>query len=133
MGDVPPRVLVVDPSEDNAESLSLLLRLWGYEARSAPDGPSALDVVPAYRPDVVVMEVALPRLNGWEVARRLRRQEGRPVLLVGLTVCGRGQDRVNSREAGFDHHLVKPADPGELRCLLAEYVPLRGPSPVIAG
>jgi CheY-like chemotaxis protein len=116
----PLRVLVVDDHEDTRETLALLLRMWGHEVRLAHDGPSALEASRDFRPQVVLLDIALPRLNGWEVGRRLRQQEGiRPVLLVAVTGYAREQDQVRSREAGFDAHLPKPCDLEELQRLLA--------------
>jgi CheY-like chemotaxis protein len=114
------RVLVVDDHEDTRESLALLLSMWGHVVRLAHDGPSALETSRDFRPQVVLLDIGLPRLNGWEVGRRLRQQEGpRPVLLVAVTGHAREQDQARSREAGFDAHLPKPCDPEELQRLLA--------------
>jgi len=119
----PARVLVVDPCPDNAASLALLLCLWGHEVHEAPDGPAALEASQEFRPQVVLTEVALPGLNGGEAARSLRERggPGSPPLLVALTGYGRERDRRRSEEAGFDHHLVKPAEPAELLGLLAAW------------
>ena len=87
----------------------------------AHDGPTALGRGPGVRPpDVVLLDIGMPGMDGYEVARRLRADAGlRDVLLVALTGWGQEEDRRRTREAGFDHHLVKPADPAELRALLA--------------
>jgi CheY-like chemotaxis protein len=115
----PLRVLVVDDCEDTRDSLAILLRAWGHEARLAPDGPSALESYREFRPDVVLLDIGLPRMDGWEVARRLREQEGgHAVLLVALTGYAREDDQALSRQAGFDAHLSKPADLLELQRLL---------------
>ncbi len=114
------RVLVVDDNADTAESLALLLRVLGHEVRTAHDGPSALKVARREHPDVVLLDLGLPRLDGFEVARRLRWEYAdRPLLLVALTGHGQEEDRRRCREAGFDHHLVKPAEPETLKHLLA--------------
>jgi len=95
------RVLVVDDHEDNRESLALLLRMWGHEVRLAHDGPSALEVSREFCPQVVLLDIGLPDLNGWEVGRRLRQQEGiGPVLLIAVTGHAREQDQARSRAAG---------------------------------
>jgi PAS domain S-box-containing protein len=115
------RILVVDDNADSALSLALLLRLGGHEVRTALDGESGLHVAREFRPQVVLLDIGLPRMDGYEVARRLRAEEkGAPRLLVlAMTGYGQDEDRRRSREAGCDHHLVKPVDPDELRRLLA--------------
>ncbi len=106
---------------DAADSLALLLRLQGHEVRMAHDGPAALQIAAASRPDLVFLDIGMPGMDGYEVARRLRGEPGlRSVVLVALTGWGQGEDRRRSREAGFDHHLVKPVDPHALQRLLAE-------------
>jgi two-component system CheB/CheR fusion protein len=112
------RVLVVDDCRDSADSLALLVGLWGHEAWAAYDGPSALVAAARHRPDVLFLDLALPGLSGFEVARRLRAAGVRPPLLVALTGFGREEDRRASAEAGFDLHLLKPAEPEELMRLL---------------
>jgi PAS domain S-box-containing protein len=115
------RILVVDDNQDAAESLALLLRAEGHEVRTAPDGATALDLVPAYQPEVVLLDIGLPKMDGYEVARRLRAREGgRCGLLVALTGYGQEEDRRRATEAGFDAHLVKPADLGVLHELLRQ-------------
>jgi PAS domain S-box-containing protein len=117
----PRRVLVVDDNEDAAESLALLLRVAGHEARTAYDGPTALTAVDAFRPEVVILDIGLPRMDGYEVARRLRERAAGPrPLLVTLTDYGQEDDRRRAGEAGFDAHLVKPADLAALHRLFAE-------------
>jgi CheY-like chemotaxis protein len=112
-------VLVVDDSRDAAESLALVLRLQGHEARVALDGPEALDALDAFRPDAVLLDVGLPGMDGYEVARHIRQRPafGRTTL-VAVTGYGREEDRRRAAEAGFDHHLTKPADPAVLDRLL---------------
>jgi PAS domain S-box-containing protein len=118
------RLLVVDDNKDAADSLALLLRLQGHEVRVAYDGFAALELVKGYRPTMVFLDIAMPGVNGYEVARRLRRQPGlENVRLAALTGYGQEEDRRLSREASFDHHLVKPVDPEALDALLA------GPEP----
>jgi CheY-like chemotaxis protein len=114
------RVLVVEDSRDSATSLRMLLEVLGYQVRVAYTGRAGLDEAAAWRPEVVVCDIGLPEMDGYEVARRLRQApESRGVLLVALTGYGRDEDRRRAFEAGFDHHLTKPADPEELRRLLA--------------
>lgn len=116
------RILVVDDNVDAAESLSLLLSLEGHVVRVAYDGPAVLKAADAFQPEVVLLDIGLPRMDGYEVARRLReRPEMEKVLLVALTGYGQDADRRRSQQAGFHAHLVKPADLGALRTLLAHY------------
>lgn len=105
------RVLVVDDNRDSAESMALLLRATGHDVRTASDGPSALVAAPEYKPQYVLLDIGLPGMNGYAVARRLRDlpELGSPVL-IAMTGYGQEEDRKRSREAGFDHHLVKPVD-----------------------
>jgi CheY-like chemotaxis protein len=115
------RILVVDDNVDAADTLALLLRLMGNDVRTAPDGPAALAAAPAYRPDVVLLDLGLPRMSGYEVCRRLREGHfANGPLVVALTGYGQDEDRRRTREAGFDRHLVKPVNPDELRDVLAE-------------
>ena len=121
MPDTPLRVLVVDDCPDNRECLALLLLASGHEVVFACDGPSALEAGRSFGPHVVLLDIALPGMDGWEVGRRLRERQGdRAVLLVALTGHGRQEDKVRSRQAGFDAHLVKPADVEELLGLLTD-------------
>jgi len=116
------RVLLVEDNADISRTLVKLLRKFGYEPRVAYDGPAALREVEAAMPDVVLLDIGLPGLDGWEVARRIRRrvQEKRP-LIIAVTGYGADKDRELSERAGVDLHLTKPADPQLLRLLLAEF------------
>ena len=118
---VPPRrILVVDDNVDAAESLATLLQLGGHEVLTAHTGVRAVEAARQFRPEVVLHDIGLPGLTGYEVTRELRRDPvTRAALVVAMTGYGQETDRQRSREAGFDHHLVKPADPAELRRLLA--------------
>ena len=114
------RVLLLDDNVDAANSLALMLRLQGHEVLVAHDGPTALEAVKEFTPDIAVLDLGMPGMDGYEVARRLRREPGlEKLLLVALTGWGQEEFRRRSREAGFDFHLVKPAEPRELRELLA--------------
>ena len=105
----PKRVLVVDDNLDAAEGLAMLLTLKGHQVSTAYDGQGAIDRAREVDPDVVLLDIGLPRLDGFEVARRLREEHPeRQMLLVALTGYGQERDRVRAREAGFDHHLLKP-------------------------
>src|SRR5215213_1738467 len=119
--DQAPLVLVVDDNRDCADSLALLVGLWGYRAVVAYDGPSALALYREHRPGVVLLDVGLPGMDGCAVAARIRRDHPADgALLVALTGYGREEDRRRCAEAGADHLLVKPADPDELRHALAQ-------------
>ncbi|HUQ24356.1 MAG TPA: PAS domain S-box protein [Burkholderiales bacterium] len=109
------RVMVVDDNADAASMLDLLLRSLGHETRVAHDGTEALKLAEEFRPDVVLLDIGMPGLDGYEVARRLRRlSASRPLRIVAVTGWGQDADRQRSREAGFDLHLVKPVDTTEL-------------------
>jgi CheY-like chemotaxis protein len=115
------RVLVVDDNVDSAESLALLLELYGHDVRLAHDGLTALDEARASAPDVVLLDIGLPKMDGYAVARHLREEPALAhVRLIAMTGYGQEEDRRRAREAGFDHHLVKPVDLDSLRDLLAE-------------
>jgi len=116
----PVRVLVADDNRDAADSLQRVLALYGHEVRVAYDGASALRIGQEFRPRVAVLDIAMPGSDGYEVAREMRRQQGRNVTIVALTGWGHENDRRRALEAGFDHHIVKPVDPGALNHLLAE-------------
>ena len=114
------RVLVVDDNVDAAQSVAMLLDMSGHQCRMAHDGPSGLEAALAWQPDVVLLDIGLPGLNGFEVARQIRQQPLlKNVVLVALTGYGLEADRQRSRDAGFDHHLVKPADFDEIEKILA--------------
>lgn len=117
-------IMVVDDNVDAAESLAVLLEMTGHSVRLAYDGPSALEAVMAYRPDVLLLDIGLPGLDGFEVAQRIRRQSAlNQVTLVALTGYGQDSDRQRAFDAGFDYHLVKPADFGEIEKILAMVKP----------
>ena len=114
------RVLVVEDNDDVARSLAMLLELWGHDAHIVDRAEAALEAVQTHRPAVVLMDIGLPGMDGYEVARMLRRQEGRDTpMLVAMTGYGQDEDRRRAQEAGFDRHLVKPVDPDVLQELLA--------------
>jgi CheY-like chemotaxis protein len=114
------RILVVDDNRDSAESLAMLLKLTRNETHTAYDGLEAVEAAATFNPDVVLLDIGLPKLNGYEACRRIREQPwGKSMVLVALTGWGQEEDRQKSRDAGFDGHLVKPADPAALEKLLA--------------
>jgi CheY-like chemotaxis protein len=113
------RVLVVDDSQDGADTLARLLCADGHEVRTAADGPSALAAVAAFRPDVVLLDISLPGMDGYELAEQIRQApEMRSAVLVALTGYGQDRDRKRARQAGFDQHLTKPVDHARLRQVL---------------
>ena len=118
-GSKPRRVLVVDDNHDAADSTGMLLGTLGAEARVAYDGESGLAAIKAWQPDAVLLDLGMPGMDGFEVARRIRADSDLARLpVIALTGWGQRQDRQRTREAGFDHHLVKPADPQALRAVL---------------
>ena len=113
------RVLIVEDNADAREGLRLMLSLAGHEVEEADDGPTALEKLAAYRPEVALIDVGLPRLDGYAVAQLARqRDDTRDLFLVALTGYGQAEDRRRALDAGFDRHLVKPVDPAVLRDLL---------------
>jgi CheY-like chemotaxis protein len=115
----PERVLVVDDNVDAAESLSRMLRLQQHEVLIAHDGLAALAAAGSMKPDVVLLDIGLPKMDGLEVAKHLRARGGGPrPLLVAMTGYGQAEDRARTAAAGFDHHLTKPIDPGQLQSLI---------------
>jgi CheY-like chemotaxis protein len=114
------RILVVDDNEDAAEWLATLLNLTGHETYVARDGVEAIRAAERLLPDVVLLDIGLPALDGYEVCRRIREQPwGRDLVLVAVTGWGQEEDRQKSREAGFDRHLIKPVDDQVIMSLLA--------------
>jgi len=114
------RILVVDDNKDSADTLAMLLRLKGNDIRIAYDGLEALEVAELFQPAIVLLDIGLPKLNGYDVARRIRQQPwGRDVVLVALTGWGNDEDRHLSQEAGFNLHIVKPVELVSLEKLLA--------------
>jgi PAS domain S-box-containing protein len=114
------RILVVDDNVDSTESLALLLRLQGHEVRTARDGPSALELAATFRPEVLLLDIGMPGMSGYEVARQTRQMpEVSNAFLVAQTGWAQDEDRRRALEAGFDHHLVKPVDFAALEQLLA--------------
>jgi len=115
------RILVADDNQDAANSLAMILEMDGHEVRVAHDGRAALSVAQTFRPDTVLLDIGMPQLNGYEVARALRQEPwGAGITLIALTGWGQESDRQKAIDAGFDRHLTKPIDPGALESLLAE-------------
>jgi CheY-like chemotaxis protein len=109
--DVKRRILVVDDNQDTADSLALMLEALGHEARTAYDGARAIVVADEFRPDVILMDIGMPRFNGFQAAQRIRAQPWADrVVLIAITGWARDEDKRCSKEAGFDAHLTKPID-----------------------
>jgi PAS domain S-box-containing protein len=118
------KVLIVDDDEDTVTSMSMMLRIHGYGTHVARDGPEALEAARSYMPHVVLLDIALPKMNGYEVVRCIRQEPwGKDMKLVALTGWGQEEDVRRSMEAGFDHHLTKPVDPTALKDLLKMLCP----------
>jgi CheY-like chemotaxis protein len=116
----PRRILVTDDNRDAANSLALLLRVSGHEVATAYNGIEAIEKADSYRPDVILLDIGLPGMNGYDVCRSIRQKSwGKDIRIVALTGWGQDQDRKNTHEAGFDHHLVKPVTANALSDVLA--------------
>lgn len=117
----PLRVLIADDNQDSAESLQMLLSLDGHDVRTTSDGQAAVEAIAAFRPHVALLDIGMPKLNGYQVAERIRAQPGgEHILLIAVTGWGQEQDKLRAISAGFDRHLTKPIDPAVLEALLAE-------------
>jgi CheY-like chemotaxis protein len=113
--------LIVDDNRDSADSLSMMLKIRGNATRTAYDGEAAVTTAREYRPDVILLDIGLPKLNGYEACRRIRQQPGgKSPIIIAQTGWGQDEDRQRTLESGFDYHLVKPVDPQALMELLAE-------------
>jgi CheY-like chemotaxis protein len=118
------RILVVDDNHDSALSLAMLLSIMGHDTRTAHDGESALEMAESFLPDVVLLDIGLPKLNGYEVAQRIRENAwGASMFLIAVTGWGQDEDRERSSEVGLNVHMVKPVEPAALEKLLAELTP----------
>jgi CheY-like chemotaxis protein len=113
------RILVADDNADGADSLAMLLQADGHVVLTAPDGRRAVEVAEAFVPDVILMDVAMPNLDGLEATREIRRRPwGQKIRIIALTAWGQETERRRTREAGMDAHLVKPVDPNALALVL---------------
>jgi CheY-like chemotaxis protein len=114
------RILIVDDDADSAESIALLAHAWGHEAAMAADGAAALLLAHSFQPETALVDIGLPGMDGYELARRLRATPGgHELYLIAMTGYGREEDRLAAFAAGFDAHVVKPADMEELQKLLS--------------
>ncbi len=115
------RILVVDDNRDTAASLATVLTLQGHNTRTAHDGIEGYELASAFRPDVILLDIGLPRMSGYETCRRIREQLwGKSVLIIAISGWGQEEDKRKALEAGFDQHLTKPPDPAVLAGLLSE-------------
>jgi len=114
------RILVADDNVDSAETLASLLRSAGHEVRTAHEGLSAVETWSAFRPELAILDIGMPKLNGYDVAREIRSREDGHTVLIAVTGWGQEEDKRRAREAGFDHHLTKPVDPPVIARILAQ-------------
>jgi len=115
------RILVVDDNQDSALSMAMMLSIMGHDTRTAHDGESAVTTAESFLPEVVLLDIGLPKLNGYEVAQRIRQQPwGESMYLIAVTGWGQDEDRQRSAEVGLNVHMVKPVEPATLEKLLAE-------------
>lgn len=115
------RILVVDDNEDSATSLAAMFEILGHEARAVFDGIAAVETAESFRPDVVILDIGLPKMNGLAAACKIRGESwGQAMLLIAVTGWGDEKDRRQSAAAGFDLHFVKPVDPAALENVLAQ-------------
>ena len=117
---------MVDDNEDAANSLATLLEVMGYDVRIAYDGPEGIEAADEFEPAVALLDIGLPKLSGYDIARHVRGKRGEDVLLVAITGWGQEDDRRRAHEAGFDHHFTKPADFDVLLALIDKELRLRG-------
>ena len=115
------RILVADDNIDSAASLAMFLSMLGNDVRTANDGLEAVSVATEFQPNVILLDIAMPRLNGYDACRRIKQQPwAGKTFIIALTGWGQNEDKRRSLEAGFDHHLVKPMDPAVLEALLTK-------------
>lgn len=114
------RILVVDDNHDSALSMAMMLQIIGHDTRTAHDGESAVSTAESFLPEVVLLDIGLPKLNGYEVAQRIREKSwGQSMYLIAVTGWGQDEDRQRSSEVGLNLHMVKPVEPAALEKLLA--------------
>jgi CheY-like chemotaxis protein len=114
------RILIVDDNRDATNSLAMLLQLIGHDIHTAHDGLEAVQAAATFQPDVVLLDIGLPKMDGYEVARHIRqRRWGKEMLLIAMTGWGQEEDKRQAMEAGFNQHMTKPVDPAALAKLLA--------------
>jgi CheY-like chemotaxis protein/two-component sensor histidine kinase len=114
------RVLIVEDSADARAAMRSLVRMWGHDVVVAEDGPSGMERAREFRPEIALLDIGLPGLDGYQVARHVREALGQEVCLIALTGYGQAEDKERARQAGFDCHLVKPVEPAKLKRFLAD-------------
>lgn len=115
------RILVVDDNHDSALSLAMVLTIMGHETRTAHDGETAVATAETFQPEVVLLDIGLPKLNGYEVAQRIRESDwGAAMFLIAVTGWGQAEDRARSAEVGLNMHMVKPVEPAAIQAVLAD-------------
>ena len=120
------RILIVDDNKDGASTLSMMLKILGNDTRTSYDGEDAVKAAIEFQPNVILLDIGLPKLNGYEVCRRIREQKnGHKILIIAQTGWGQDEDRQRTQDAGFDHHLVKPVDIAVLSKILAGFQSLK--------
>jgi CheY-like chemotaxis protein/anti-sigma regulatory factor (Ser/Thr protein kinase) len=118
------RILIVDDNRDSAQTMAALLQAWGHEVQTVYDGPAAVASASEFRPEAIFLDLGLPGMNGYDVAKRLRAAgDLPPAMLVAFTGYGQDEDRRRVLDAGFDHHLLKPVDPGLLEKIIDALTP----------
>jgi CheY-like chemotaxis protein len=115
------RILVADDNRDAAESLAMLLTLDGHQVEVASNGAEAVDLFKRSQPGIAILDIGMPGLSGYEVARRIRKAATRAVLLIAVTGWGQDADKARAAESGFDHHFTKPVEPTALSDLIAKW------------
>jgi CheY-like chemotaxis protein len=124
MSETPPRVLIADDDRDGTLTLSTVLELEGYQVRAVHGGQDALDAAREFRPHAVVLDIGMPKVTGYDCARRLRQRYGEDCpMLIALTGWKQASDKILANLAGFDHHVAKPYEPAELLRLLSKLRP----------
>jgi CheY-like chemotaxis protein len=118
----PRRILIAEDDQDAAEMLRMMLAYTGHEVRVAADGIQAAALAEEFRPHVALIDIGMPRMDGYETARALRHTHGSDIVLIALTGWGQDEDKARALDAGFNHHVTKPADPDVLQRLIAEVV-----------
>ncbi|MBY0494185.1 MAG: response regulator [Cyanobacteria bacterium] len=114
------KILIVDDNHDSALSMAMMLSIMGHDTRTAHDGESAVDTAESFLPEVILLDIGLPKLNGYEVAQRIREKPwGTAMFLIAVTGWGQEEDRQRSSEVGLNVHMVKPVEPAALEKLLA--------------
>jgi len=106
----PRRVVIVDDNEDAALSLAMVCGAWGHEVHTACGGREAIALCGEFSPEIAILDISMPGMNGYELARELRRRFGDEVVLIALTALSQLEDKGRARDAGFNHHMVKPAE-----------------------